>query len=785
MKMIDIKKVFRCGVVALAALATACVVEETTPFTGSELGALQKVYEVESFADMLHVDVYSNSTYTISLLNDADWVTFPSSATNDDGFDVSYTENNETHRQAILRLAIEQFNHADTVYIRQRGLAAQYLKMADAGVVVPGSAAGELVTDIDTNVDADQIEIKAVNLSAGDEWISNLRVEEQGGESKLCFDYAANDSADALRKARVTMSYVDGWNNHVSYDVIITQRTAEDKLGVEKSFEQVRAMADEKGVVLNEDILIEGIVVSNRESGNAGDNAQNSPATIDYSISERTIYLESIDGQYGFMLKTATKADNIFLFGDKVSFSLRGAKLFRSKAVLSKMLGETTPEYYWFTDVTSSMVVSRVEGAAVPVKELSINQLTDADIFTYVKLQNCELSMRKGPMTPINEGYANATGANRTAKHPILLHDMNGDALYIYTNTTCPYRRLGERLPYGIGTMSGVIVHELYSRFEYADNDTGDEDTYGNIGRYQIRHQSYADFGMAKDSKDAQSTVLAEWSYITDQYLTIYPATAGVDKNAVMDHTFRYTDNSASDTRKHTCVNFDDEFSYLGPIGNSTDLMFGKNTGNKNGLGVILDDGTNWMAPGYTGYRSEYMVNINNVTNHQGKGQVPSTVGSAWKVWYNIDAKGREHSFLFTVSTKSVAATDKLYAVTSMQNAITGSSFGPRYWFAEYSLTDDTGRGDEAEWVTLKRFSVPDRIQWTPTSQLYQSSGYKPVFIELPAEVLAGKDEIYIRLRPDSKAGCGSTLDYIHEGTHSSAYLSWTSMNYFAVRYNK
>ena len=785
MKMIDIKKVFRCGAVALATLATACVVEETTPFTGSELGALQKVYEVESFADMLHVDVYSNSTYTISLLNDADWVTFPSSATNDDGFDVSYTENNETHRQAILRLAIEQFNHADTVYIRQRGLAAQYLKMADAGVVVPGSAAGELVTDIDTNVDADQIEIKAVNLSAGDEWISNLRVEEQGGESKLCFDYAANDSADALRKARVTMSYVDGWNNHVSYDVIITQRTAEDKLGVEKSFEQVRAMADEKGVVLNEDILIEGIVVSNRESGNAGDNAQNSPATIDYSISERTIYLESIDGQYGFMLKTATKADNIFLFGDKVSFSLRGAKLFRSKAVLSKMLGETTPEYYWFTDVTSSMVVSRVEGAAVPVKELSINQLTDADIFTYVKLQNCELSMRKGPMTPINEGYANATGANRTAKHPILLHDMNGDALYIYTNTTCPYRRLGERLPYGIGTMSGVIVHELYSRFEYADNDTGDEDTYGNIGRYQIRHQSYADFGMAKDSKDAQSTVLAEWSYITDQYLTIYPATAGVDKNAVMDHTFRYTDNSASDTRKHTCVNFDDEFSYLGPIGNSTDLMFGKNTGNKNGLGVILDDGTNWMAPGYTGYRSEYMVNINNVTNHQGKGQVPSTVGSAWKVWYNIDAKGREHSFLFTVSTKSVAATDKLYAVTSMQNAITGSSFGPRYWFAEYSLTDDTGRGDEAEWVTLKRFSVPDRIQWTPTSQLYQSSGYKPVFIELPAEVLAGKDEIYIRLRPDSKAGCGSTLDYIHEGTHSSAYLSWTSMNYFAVRYNK
>lgn len=786
MKMIDIKKVFRCGVVALATLATACVVEETTPFEGSELGALQKVYEVESIADMLHVDVYSNNTYTISLLNDADWVSFPATSSGDKGFDVSYTENNATHRQAILRLSVEQFNHSDTVYIRQRGLAAQYLKMEDAGIVVAGSAAGESTTTIDTNVEADQISVKAVNLSAGDEWISDLRVEEQGGEVKLSFNYAANDSADALRKARVTMSYVDGWNNHVSYDVIVTQRTGDDKLGVAKSFEQVRAMADVKGVVLDEDILIEGIVVSNRESGNAGDNTQNSPATIDYSISERTIYLESMDGKYGFMLKTATKEDNIFLFGDKVSFSLRGAKLFRSNPVMSKMLGETAPDYYWFTDVTSSMVVSRVEGATVPVKELSINQLTDEDIFTYVKLQNCEISMRKGPLTPINEGYANATGANRTAKHAILLHDMNGDALYIYTNTTCLYRRDGKRLPYGIGTMSGVIVHELYTRFEYADNDTGDEDTYGNIGRYQIRHQSYEDFGMAKDSKDAQSKVLAEWSYITDQYLTLYPATAGEDKNAVMDHTFRYTDNNASDSRRHTCVNFDEDFSYLGPVGNNEEHIFGKNTGNQNGLGVILDDGTNWMAPGYTGYRSEQLVNINNnSSSHAGKGQVPSAVGSGWKVWYNIDAKGHAHSFLFTVSTKSVDAGDKLYAVASMQNTVTGSNFGLRYWFAEYSLTDNTGRGDEAEWVTMERFSVPDRIQWTPTSQLFQSSGYKPVFIELPAEVLAGKDEVYIRLRPDVKAGFGSSLDYISEGAHSSAYLSWTSMNYFAVRYNK
>ena len=383
MKMSDIKRFLGCGVAAFAALATACVAEETTPFTGSELGALQKVYEVESVADALHVDVYSNNTYTISLLNNADWVTFPSTSSGDKGFDVSYNENTETHRQAILRLAIDKYNHADTVYIRQRGLAAQYLKMANSGIVVSGNEAGESTTEIDTNVDFDQIEVAAVNLSEGDEWISDLRVEEQAGKVQLVFGYAANGSATDLRKARITMSYINGWNVRESYEVIVTQRTSANTLGQVKSFADVRAMAEASGVEIDEDIIIEGIVVSNPESGNAGDNTQNSPATIDYSVCERTVYLESVDGEYGFMLKTVTEDDNIFSFGDKVSLSLRGVKLFRSTPILSKMLGETTPDYYWMENIEASMIVSHVAGAAVPVKAMSISELTDEHLRSY------------------------------------------------------------------------------------------------------------------------------------------------------------------------------------------------------------------------------------------------------------------------------------------------------------------------------------------------------------------------------------------------------------------
>ena len=82
------------------------------------------------------------------------------------------------------------------------------------------------------------------------------------------------------------------------------------------------------------------------------------------------------------------------------------------------------------------------------------------------------------------------------SKYPRLVRDAEGSSIYTYTNTTCPYRRDGVRLPYGSGTLSGVIVHELFPNYVYGDND--DEELSGNIGRYQIRHQSYSDIAFDK-----------------------------------------------------------------------------------------------------------------------------------------------------------------------------------------------------------------------------------------------------------------------------------------------
>ena len=83
--------------------------------------------------------------------------------------------------------------------------------------------------------------------------------------------------------------------------------------------------------------------------------------------------------------------------------------------------------------------MSSTEGTAsdLPVKEKYMRDLTDEDIYTYVTLKDCELPVRKGSLTPINEGYANAGGAHRCAKYATLMRDINGNSMYIYTNTTC------------------------------------------------------------------------------------------------------------------------------------------------------------------------------------------------------------------------------------------------------------------------------------------------------------------------------------------------------------
>ena len=96
------------------------------------------------------------------------------------------------------------------------------------------------------------------------------------------------------------------------------------------------------------------------------------------------------------------------------------------------MLFRSITERYILKKVTSAMVMSSVSGSAadIPQKVKRYNELTDMDVYTWVTLADCELPVRKGSLTPINEGYARSTNANRETKYPMLVRDKNGDTAH-------------------------------------------------------------------------------------------------------------------------------------------------------------------------------------------------------------------------------------------------------------------------------------------------------------------------------------------------------------------
>lgn len=66
-------------------------------------------------------------------------------------------------------------------------------------------------------------------------------------------------------------------------------------------------------------------MVSNSANRNAGENTQLTTSTIDYTVSERTVYLESFDGKYGIAVQTKSTEDNVYDQYDHVQILIQGA----------------------------------------------------------------------------------------------------------------------------------------------------------------------------------------------------------------------------------------------------------------------------------------------------------------------------------------------------------------------------------------------------------------------------------------------------------------------------
>jgi hypothetical protein len=711
----------------------------------------------------------------------------------DGTFTVDYDFNDEFPRMAMFRLVNDVDSRCDTVWIKQKGLIEAQLSMSNTAMVVAG-AGGEEELPIETNVSIDDMTVDITYSEDAQNWITNVDIRQSSADEtqQLVLTTAENTSSDYPRTAVVNLSFTDGWGASVSQQINVTQRNSRETLGVELSFNEARKLATVDGVLIDDFVLIDGIVISDKSSGNAGENEETTATTIDYTGAKKTLYLESEDGKYGFCVIMDSETDNVFERYNHVQFLLRGATITK----------KTLPERYVITGVTSSMVTSNVAGSAsdVPTKERYMNELSDADIYTWVTLKDCEFPIRKGALCPVNEAYTIASNTHRLSKYPILIRDIHGDDMYVYTNTTCTYRNDGSRLPYGSGKISGVLVHEKFIRF--VSEDAADEEDFGNIGTYQLRHMSKDDIQFNSDFEDSFSALLTEYRFQNSNYDGTAVPTYGT--NGWLTHTYqqKYThDKNLEYTYATYKVHFfvAGEWCYLGPIGNGVNPDFGKHVGNENGCGIILDltkehynsnmsawvshnpDGTvEWAGPYAT---NSACKTINNQSSSlMGKGNVGAACFTTFSsnYWWN-QSTNRGYAWMINFSTEGIQ-TDQL----SMQISVLNNDqnfYKPRYWKAEWSTVDSMDEEDDDKWQLIGEYEVPD-LSIGSNTLTTTMSGYKYINFRLPLEMLGHKN-VYVRLMPrnaKASSGGGYADSFIYEGK-TGAQAS--ALGYFAIRYNK
>lgn len=418
-----------------------------------------------------------------------------------------------------------------------------------------------------------------------------------------------------------------------------------------------------------------------------------------------------------------------------------------------------------------------VEGAPLskyPYKDpLSYGDGTDwlGSVTRTAVYQNYNLSVSGGNKKSsyyMSFGYNDTEGKGMISKYPRLVRDAEGSSIYTYTNTTCPYRRDGVRLPYGSGTLSGVIVHELFPNYVYGDND--DEELSGNIGRYQIRHQSYSD--IAFDKGNSFSHILAEFRYAT-----------GFRTGENGMSYFNATDGQASARFFHTSgdavTNCPSTFNYIG--------WTGTNSGVAPFKGHIGFDSSIDQPLGYS-FADGYVFDYSG-TNSDGKGKVSSTKKNTYngvsvklydgwmsKIWWK-DEDAPAESWIVEFSTKDIAAQHLSMQFTSYSAITSNVGNAPYNWTVSWSDTFDLN--DESVWKKVADYVVPDGVL-NGQEREWQLPAFKQYDFVLPLEML-GKDKVYLRLRPASRVS--NTL-YFGEGTVTDGTQSGNGIDYFAIRYN-
>ena len=216
-----------------------------------------------------------------------------------------------------------------------------------------------------------------------------------------------------------------------------------------------------KTVMVEAHIVAPVIVVSDCDSPNMSPSVNISVGTLETRWNRRTVFVSTLDGKIGLKLIFDRPGENALKRGDVIELDLYGCKASRS----------VSPDSFTISEVRASRnILSHKSGGQIPVKEKYISELNDRDINTYVTLKDVDIIFKDGSYYNVHEdctvkmdGWAS------------LMRDIQGNTIYMLLTNNCPWRRTGNDLPKGTGTVSGIIVYEQNRR-------------YGpDMGRYSIR----------------------------------------------------------------------------------------------------------------------------------------------------------------------------------------------------------------------------------------------------------------------------------------------------------
>lgn len=771
------KKTFIMILATVLSLAWSCSQFDEAHMTDvKELAWNSKqVGTVSADGGEMKIPVYSSGNVKVSFTEDADWIEVDRCSFNGDSeITVNLLANEGFRRMARLVIELEGTEVNDTVVIRQEGVKA-YLECNAPYMAVSGAEDADIEFDLTTNLPCTELECSVEYVSGSEGWVDAPQMSDYSLTKAFLNTSSAVNGSEGVRKAKILLSHIDGWGEKLTCELYITQSGSDGGFGEVITFEQARALGTLEGTVVNKDLIINGIVVSDCRSRNMEENVNISHDVVDSLQSLRTAYVVSEDGQLGFRLRFSTAEENVLMQGTALSLNLNGTVITR----------EENPERYTISNIGGASMVGSEAGVQIPVKVKTIASLNDSDLYTYVSLQNTEFIFKYGTYADVYENYTLKSALHENPVNPnnngrmdgwaTLLVDADGKAIYAPVNMLCLWRR--NPVPQGVGPTNGIIVHNKLPKV-------------GNVGRYQIRVLDRNGFAQAEEGSSYEQYCIwnGKGKYIHSAYS---------NRNARYNHNQSKPTESiipSSDILEFD-VPEDREATPLWPKGElflenriSTNGAWPMNNGEYYCRHRLEDLGTIGENPGVQPLQgeSETYYAFSAIVNVKG--------------WYNFDASGNvklmedgsadSNGIRYELSTKDLSGNGLLfsYDLAAGTIAISTSKTFPAHWCLEYSVDGGETYEYAHDLVTGEKYVHLRSLPWwdgTVNGTLYKTCaaaglGFAQHAVLLPAEVL-GKEMLKVRLRPyDTKI---TTLPIAWDGDNETAEIlhSTSASNYFKI----